>query len=384
MQMGFVFSIFTLAYGAFEIPTGWWGDRIGTRRGFILSITVWSLAAMAHAFARGEASLSACRFVLGLDEAGNWPGAAKAIAEWFPIRQRAFAMAIFNSGAALGSVVAPPLIVFLALQYGWEAMERFLAGARAVDRHFIESPLQASLPAMLGLFGVWNATFRGHSTRALLPYCQALLKLAPHVQQVDMESNGKRVALDGSTLDFDAGEIDFVPLDGPGTIQAFLAGEGDVAMAWSPPSVSLITDPEQRFESVCSAERSGNKIYSLYMVHPDYWDSDPDDAAKWLSAVYRANEWINENPDEALAYMLEFYDDIGNEGGEVSAQIELDRRNFYSLDQAITAFTDGEFEDVVGIMANFFVDAGAWSEMPDVAAIAAAGRQVAEAASNTR
>jgi ACS family hexuronate transporter-like MFS transporter len=119
-QFGGIVVWFLLAYTISQAVSGKIYDRIGTRRGFMLSITVWSLAAMAHAFARGAASLSACRFVLGLGEAGNWPGAAKAIAEWFPIRQRAFAMALFNSGAAIGSIVAPPLIVFLQLQYGWQ------------------------------------------------------------------------------------------------------------------------------------------------------------------------------------------------------------------------------------------------------------------------
>ena len=62
-----------------------------------------------------------CRFVLGLGEAGNWPGAAKVVAEWFPVRERAFAMAIFNSGAALGAVISPPIIVWLQMRYGWQA-----------------------------------------------------------------------------------------------------------------------------------------------------------------------------------------------------------------------------------------------------------------------
>jgi MFS transporter, ACS family, hexuronate transporter len=118
---GGIVAWFLLAYTISQAVSGKLYDRIGTRLGFMVSVVVWSLAAMAHAFARGVASLSAARFVLGLGEAGNWPGAAKAIAEWFPVRQRAFAMAIFNSGAALGSVAAPPLIVFLALAYGWQA-----------------------------------------------------------------------------------------------------------------------------------------------------------------------------------------------------------------------------------------------------------------------
>lgn len=111
---------FLLAYTISQTLSGKLYDRIGTRLGFVVSITIWSVAAMAHAFARGVGSLSLFRFVLGLGEAGNWPGAAKAIAEWFPIKQRAFGMAIFNSGAALGSVVAPPLIIWLQLRYGWQ------------------------------------------------------------------------------------------------------------------------------------------------------------------------------------------------------------------------------------------------------------------------
>ena len=95
-------------------------DRVGNRRGFSISIVVWSLASMLHAFATGLFSLNCFRFLLGLGEAGNWPGAAKVIAEWFPIRQRALGMAIFNSGTSIGSVVAPPLIIALQLRFGWQ------------------------------------------------------------------------------------------------------------------------------------------------------------------------------------------------------------------------------------------------------------------------
>lgn len=107
------------------------------------------------------------------------------------------------------SVCSAVGVVPLALQYGFAVVEKFLAGARSIDQHLLKAPLEKNLPVLMGLFGVWNSTFLGHHTRALLPYCQALLKLAPHIQQVDMESNGKRVALDGQTLTFAAGEIDF-------------------------------------------------------------------------------------------------------------------------------------------------------------------------------
>src|SRR5437868_6445729 len=118
-EFGGIISWFLLAYTISQGLSGKLYDRVGTKLGFVCSIVLWSIAAMAHAFARGLASLSAFRFVLGLGEAGNWPGAAKTVAEWFPIRERAFGMAIFNSGAAIGSIVAPPLIVWMSLAYGW-------------------------------------------------------------------------------------------------------------------------------------------------------------------------------------------------------------------------------------------------------------------------
>lgn len=108
----------------------------------------------------------------------------------------------YSVSSAVG--VAP-----LALQYGFDIVSEFLSGAHDLDQHFKNSPLEQNIPAVLGMLGVWNATFLGYSSRALLPYQQALLKLAPHIQQVDMESNGKRVRLDGSSLDFEAGPVNF-------------------------------------------------------------------------------------------------------------------------------------------------------------------------------
>merc|ERR550514_1325963 len=78
-----------------------------------------------------------------------------------------------------------------------------------MDAHFTTAPLEQNLPVLMGLTSVWNSTFLGFASRALLPYSQALLRFPAHIQQVDMESNGKRVALDGTVLDFEAGEINF-------------------------------------------------------------------------------------------------------------------------------------------------------------------------------
>lgn len=120
-EYGGIATWFLFAYTISQSLSGKLYDRVGIKRGFTVSIIVWSLAAMAHAFASGLRSLSFFRFVLGLGEAGNWPGAAKTVAVWFPARQRALGMAIFNSGAAIGSIVAPPVIVGLTAYLGhWQ------------------------------------------------------------------------------------------------------------------------------------------------------------------------------------------------------------------------------------------------------------------------
>ncbi len=112
---------FLISYSVMQAFFGRIYDRFGTRRSFTAAISVWSVAAALHAFARGILGFSIFRFILGIGEAGNWPGVAKAVANWFPVRQRALAMSVVNCGAALGSVIAPPLIIWLNLAYGWKA-----------------------------------------------------------------------------------------------------------------------------------------------------------------------------------------------------------------------------------------------------------------------
>ncbi|KAK4342504.1 hypothetical protein RND71_038320 [Anisodus tanguticus] len=97
----------------------------------------------------------------------------------------------------------------LSLQYGFSIVEKFLKGASSVDRHFYSAPFEKNIPVILGLLSVWNVSFLGYPARAILPYSQALEKLAPHIQQVSMESNGKGVSIDGVPLPYQTGEIDF-------------------------------------------------------------------------------------------------------------------------------------------------------------------------------
>ncbi|HYF33185.1 MAG TPA: MFS transporter [Chitinophagaceae bacterium] len=113
-------TFFMIAYAIGQTVTGKLMDAVGTRIGFVISIVGWSIAIALHAVARTLASFNIFRFLLGLTEAGNWPGAAKSNAEWFPAKERAIAQGIFGAGASLGSVVAAPFIASLYLAFGWK------------------------------------------------------------------------------------------------------------------------------------------------------------------------------------------------------------------------------------------------------------------------
>ncbi len=112
---------FLVLYGISQMVSGRLYDRIGTRLGFMFSIVIWSAAAIAHAFARTAWQFRVFRGVLGFGEAGNWPGAAKVVGEWFPVKERALGMGIFNTGAAFGGAASPPIIAWLALTWGWRS-----------------------------------------------------------------------------------------------------------------------------------------------------------------------------------------------------------------------------------------------------------------------
>lgn len=112
--------VFVFAYAFGQAIFGKIFDWVGTRFGFVLSIGIWSLATIAHAFAQGVMSFGIFRAILGVAEAGNWPGATKGNAEWFPIKERALAQGIFNSGAAIGGIIAIPLIAYLTVYFSWQ------------------------------------------------------------------------------------------------------------------------------------------------------------------------------------------------------------------------------------------------------------------------
>lgn len=120
IDYGWIVFAFQAAYAVGYLGVGWFLDRVGTRIGFMICVTVWSFAAMGHSLARTVTGFSAARMMLALGESGSTPAIIKTIAEWFPKKERAFATGINNAGANIGALLAPILVPWLTLSFGWE------------------------------------------------------------------------------------------------------------------------------------------------------------------------------------------------------------------------------------------------------------------------
>ena len=120
-QFGMVNAAFQAAYAIGLLAFGALIDRVGTKIGYAVSIAAWSLAAMSHALVGSVNGFFAARFALGLGEGGNFPSAIKAVAIWFPPRERAYATALFNCGSNVGAIIAPAIVPWLAFTFGWRS-----------------------------------------------------------------------------------------------------------------------------------------------------------------------------------------------------------------------------------------------------------------------
>ena len=118
--LGTITIFFMLAYGISQMVSGRIYDKIGCRKGFFWSALVWGVADALTALSRGLFSLTAFRVMLGLGEAGPWPGTTKSNAIWFPQKERALAQGLFGAAASVGSVLAPIIILMLFLAFGWQ------------------------------------------------------------------------------------------------------------------------------------------------------------------------------------------------------------------------------------------------------------------------
>jgi ACS family hexuronate transporter-like MFS transporter len=118
---GRIMGAFMVAYALGLVLAGRFVDKVGTRIGYMVIMALWSLSAMGHAMANSVMEFGIARFSLGLGESGNFPAAIKTVAEWFPQRERSLATGIFNSGANVGAILAPLIVPWVTLRYGWHA-----------------------------------------------------------------------------------------------------------------------------------------------------------------------------------------------------------------------------------------------------------------------
>lgn len=118
-DFGKIMSAFSFAYAIGLLVSGRFIDKVGTKLGYSVAVVVWSLAGMFHALAKSVTGFGIARLSLGIGEAGNFPAAMKAVAEWFPKKERALATGIFNSGTAIGVVVALIIVPIIMQNYGW-------------------------------------------------------------------------------------------------------------------------------------------------------------------------------------------------------------------------------------------------------------------------
>lgn len=120
IQYGYITGAFQAAYAIGLLGGGYLMDRLGTRKGYSIAVSVWSVAAIAHAAATSAFSFGVARSFLGFGEAANFPACIKTVAEWFPKKERALAVGIFNAGTNIGAVVAPLSVPWIAVTFGWQ------------------------------------------------------------------------------------------------------------------------------------------------------------------------------------------------------------------------------------------------------------------------
>ncbi len=119
MDYGYIVSAFYVAYGIGLLLTGVFLDRYGSKAGYAVAVAIWSLACSFHALARSVAGFGFARFFLGMGESANFPAAVKSVSEWFPKQERALAIGWFNSGSNVGAFLAPIIVSYITVQYGW-------------------------------------------------------------------------------------------------------------------------------------------------------------------------------------------------------------------------------------------------------------------------
>lgn len=178
-------------------------------------------------------------------------------------------------------------------------------------------------------------------------------------------------------------ELKIVPLDPPQVRQSLAAGEIAGGTTSAAADYDLVQDTT-KYTKVCDGTMAGASFISNYMVTPKFVKADPDAAARYVDAVYQANEYINEHKDEAVKYMVEFDKSVGLDTDEARAAYTLKSRDWVTLDQAISDMSDGTTEKTLEELTDFFVEVGVYKEKPDVKALVKKGLEVLKSAKEYR
>ncbi len=177
-------------------------------------------------------------------------------------------------------------------------------------------------------------------------------------------------------------EMDVVPLDPPGIVQALESGRVVAGTGFSPPNWPLVTSDD--YVNVCDGEQAGTAIVDPWIVTKSFWEEEPEAAAAFVDASYRAADYLNENPDEAIEHLLTFYDEVGIEGDRDQAAYAISVREWLTLDQALESAEDGTTEDAMQGTSDFFLDQGVYLTSPDVPGMVSRGHEVLQAAAEYR
>lgn len=181
--------------------------------------------------------------------------AGLSLSSIFPLAD--FVQARFSVCSAVG-------VLPLSLQYSYPVMSEFLEGCHDMDKHFFNAPLRDNIPVILGLLGVWNSTFLGYSCRTTIPYCTSLNKFPNFIQHLETESNGKRVAIDGTPLVHGSGEVTFGDVHSPYSLFQLL-NQGRVV----PADFIGVMESQQPADLPREALSNHDELMSHFFAQPD-------------------------------------------------------------------------------------------------------------------
>jgi len=170
--------------------------------------------------------------------------------------------------------------------------------------------------------------------------------------------------------------VEVVNLDPGAIVQALQTDKVQVINSWSSPDFPLLDDP--KYQQVCDGAMSGVHVLDPFVVNPDFAEDRPEAAAKFIAAVYQANEFINANHDQAVQDMMDIYQENGLDGSEAMADYEINIRQWYSLDKALEGIKDGSTAAGLEASAQFFVDKGVYPQMPPIEELLKQGLTILE------